>query len=163
MIGRLGWATDRRDVFVSVTAQLPLAYHRAASDSLTFTAETWANIHEVISLRGRGEILLGWWHLHPNWCRDCPPERCRRCRLSTPFFSGADVQVHHACFSRAYQVALLVTERPEETVVTLFAWQRGLIAEQPFYVVAEDDGRIGGRLRPLRGAGSRSRNTEAMA
>ena len=71
--------------------------------------------------------------------------------------------MHHACFSRAYQVALLVTERPEETVVTLFAWQRGLIAEQPFYVVAEDDGRIGGRLRPLRGAGSRSRNTEAMA
>jgi proteasome lid subunit RPN8/RPN11 len=138
LVGRLHRDPALPEIFIQVTALIPAPHTVAESAKVTFTAETWAAVDAAIALRRCGEIKVGWFHLHPNWCRNCPEEKRVACALAEPFFSADDVHLHRVCFSRAYHVALLVSDTPRRGLVpTLYGWQRGMVAERGFHTLPD--------------------------
>jgi proteasome lid subunit RPN8/RPN11 len=131
------------EIFAEVTALIPAPHTVAESAKVTFTPETWAAVDAAIALRGCGEKKIGWFHFHPNWCRNCPEEKRAQCLLGEPFFSADDVHLHRVCFSRAYHVALLVTDTPRRGLVTtLYGWRRGMVSERAFHTLPDASGRL---------------------
>jgi hypothetical protein len=136
LVGTLHRDPALPEIFVEVTALIPAPHTVAQSAKVTFTAETWAAVDAAIALRRCGEKKLGWFHFHPNWCRNCPEEKRAHCALGAPFFSADDVHLHRVCFSRAYHVALLVTDTPQHGLVpTLYGWQQGMVTERGFHTL----------------------------
>jgi hypothetical protein len=111
----------------------------SSSAKLTFSADTWAAVHAALTLRNRGEMLLGWWHFHPDFCRlrGCPIERRRACDGARPFLSADDVHLHATCFPAGHHVALLVSESSHEEGLarTLFGWWQGMVAARGFHIL----------------------------
>ncbi len=137
LIGKLRRATDANDIFLDITGQIPALHAESRSAQLTFTPATWSEVTRVLELRGRNELMLGWWHLHPNWCAKCPPESQARCPLHKDFFSSDDVHLHRTCFSRAYQFAMLVSDHGERGLSTSFhGWRRGVVSARSVHIVA---------------------------
>lgn len=142
LLGYVSRDTGSGAYFVDVTAQVPARHTEATRSSLTFTAETWADVHAQARARGHDELVLGWWHLHPDFaegaCSRCPLERRRTCPLSNAFFSSTDVHMHGAVFPRAYQVALLVSDLGQaEREVGLYGWREGTVVARGFEVVPD--------------------------
>ncbi len=138
LVGRLHRDRHIPDVFVEVTAQIAAPHTQSESTRLTFTAETWAAVRAALALRKRHELMLGWWHYHPDFCRlrGCPPETRRVCTASSAFFSAEDVQLHHVVFGRAYQVALLVSDSTADGLTSsLYGWRHGVVSERGFHVL----------------------------
>lgn len=138
LVGKLHRDRDLPEVFLEVTAQIPAQHALSHATKLTFTPETWAAVAAALALRRRGEMMLGWWHFHPDFCRNCPLERRRQCRLSSPFLSAEDVHLHRACFGRAYQVALLVSDSTVTGLTwSLFGWRRGMVELRGFHMTGD--------------------------
>lgn len=136
LIGKLHRAASTGDVFVEVRAQVPALHATSSAAALTFTAETWSAVRAAMELRGDDELMLGWHHYHPNFCADCPQETKERCFVSKAFFSAADCHLHRTVFSRAYQVALLLSDHGEpELGRNLFGWRQGSIVPRGFRVL----------------------------
>ncbi|HEY2774959.1 MAG TPA: hypothetical protein VGK20_13010 [Candidatus Binatia bacterium] len=138
LLGHL--ARDERSgrIFVEVTALAPVRGGVSERRSFVFTDESWASIHEIAALRGRGELLCGYAHSHPNFCAKCAPEKQAGCAAARPFFSEDDVHLQRTCFPKAWQVALLASDLPSEgRVLNLFGWQDGVVTARPFLTVAE--------------------------
>ena len=134
LIGRLHRDQTVPEVFVQVTAQIPAAHTDAQRMKLSFTHDTWVAMRAAIALRGKSELLVGWWHSHPDFCKRCPPERQRTCSFSQPFFSTDDCALHREVFPRAFNLALLITERGPELIKSVFGWRRGMIVPRDYYV-----------------------------
>ena len=131
LIGHLHRDTTSTEIFLEVTAQIPAAHTQAQQTSLSFTSETWAAVQAALTLRKNKELWLGWWHCHPNFCKHCPEERQKTCTLSKPFFSQEDGNLHREVFSRAFNVALLLTNRGAQGWATnAFGWRQGMIASR---------------------------------
>lgn len=142
LLGHVSRDAQQVTPFVDITAEVPARHTEATRSSLTFTANTWAAIGAAAAHRGRGEQVIGWWHLHPDFaggaCRACPPERRRACPLSNAFFSGTDVHMHRAVFPRAFQTALLLSDLGQpELDVGFYGWHEGVIAARGFEVVPD--------------------------
>ena len=134
-----GAGTDTPELFVEVTAQIPAQHTVSASAKLTFTGETWAAVRAALALRRRDELMLGWWHYHPDFCRlrNCPPERRRLCDGASPFFSAEDVQLQATCFPAGYQIALLISEssRVNGMARSVFGWSQGMVVPRGFHIL----------------------------
>jgi len=134
--GLLGYlARDSRSgrLWVEVTALAPVRGGVSAERSFIFTDESWASVHDIAAVRGLGELLVGYAHSHPSFCRACPAERQLHCSLARPFFSSDDVHLQRTVFPKAWQVALLASDLPREgRVVNLFGWKSGVIVDRPF-------------------------------
>jgi hypothetical protein len=133
MVGRLHRDPDIGELFLEVTAQIPARHTRSEHAKLTFTADTWAAVDAAMRLRSRNniknEIKVGWWHHHPDFCRNCPPETRRRCVLSSGFFSAEDAHMHRVCFSSAYHIALLITSNMSAGLSwSFYGWRQGVVA-----------------------------------
>ena len=103
----------------------------------------FARVDQCHRLCGRiacDNLIAGWWHAHPFFCKRCPVRRRRRCALSRPVFSTDDRALHRAVFGRGFDLALLLsdlgTARPS---CDLFGWRRGVIAARGFYVLGNRD------------------------
>jgi hypothetical protein len=142
LIGHLHRDPDRSDLFVEVTAQIPVVHAPADVNTLTFTPETWTAVQAAVDLRRRNEILLGTWHSHPvlEWCKDCPREKRDLCSFAQGFLSAEDRRLHRTVFPKAYTCSLVVSNVAEDRdlVQTLFGWHRGLIKRRGYYVVEDD-------------------------
>jgi len=147
LVGKLRRDSGARDgaapeIFVDVSAQIPALHTRSQSTKLTFTAETWAAVQVALTLRRRDELMLGWWHFHPDFCRlrDCPVERRARCTGASPFFSAEDVHLHATCFPSAYHVALLISDSTAAGGLTwsLFGWSQGMVTARGFHVLTDN-------------------------
>jgi len=138
---------DVAELYLQITAQIPALHSESRSTKLTFTAETWGAVQGMVELRGRDELVVGWWHSHPDFCKKCPVESRRACAFAADFFSNEDVHLHRTCFPRAWQVALLASDHggPEPSVA-LFAWRSGSVVERAYYVMSMP------RHEPVRGA-----------
>ena len=133
LVGRLHRDPLRPEVFAEVVAQIPARHAEARGTSFAFTPETWAAADAALALRGGRELMLGWWHSHPEFCRNCPEERRRSCSFARPFFSAEDVHLHRTCFPQAWQLALLVSDLPETgPTPALFGWRMGKVVERGF-------------------------------
>ncbi|MAE64928.1 MAG: hypothetical protein CMJ18_11720 [Phycisphaeraceae bacterium] len=134
LLGRLARDAAGGRLCLEITAQVPARHTRSASMKLTFTHETWSDARAALQLRQSDEIFVGWWHSHPDWCRKCPSERQEVCPLRRIFFSTDDCSLHRTVFPRAYQVGLLLTDRTDGIIPTLFGWRRGMIRARAFHV-----------------------------
>jgi hypothetical protein len=153
LLGALRRDGNAGDVFVEITAQVPAAHTVADSTRVTFTPATWAAVQAAIALRGRSELLAGWWHLHPDACRlrGCPRERRARCAAASPFFSAEDVHLHTTCFPSAWHVALLVSDSTLRGMTwSLFGWSQGMVGARGFHVL--DDRPTGGAVHAAHAA-----------
>jgi hypothetical protein len=131
---------DPRDhtVFLAVTAQIPARHTEADAHKLSFTAATWTEVRTVLDLRGKDELMLGWWHSHPvrEWCKQCPEERQRACSLAQGFLSDHDRLLHRTVFPRAFTVALVVNDVAfAEPTVSAFGWRHGVLEPRGFHTV----------------------------
>lgn len=139
LIGHLHHDREAPDVFVEVTAQVPATGTVGEPSRLMFTSDSWTAARSAITLRRRDEIFLGWWHSHPlkYWgCRNCPPEKQRACALFRGFLSEHDRSLHRAVFSRAWCIALVVSDGTgSDPTLSVFGWNRGLLEPRGFYVL----------------------------
>jgi proteasome lid subunit RPN8/RPN11 len=126
------------EVFAEVTAQIAAPHTEAASTKLTFTPDTWAAVRAALALRKRGELMVGWWHYHPDFCRlrQCPEEKRRVCTASSAFFSSEDIALHTALFARAYNTALLISDSAAAGfTASAFGWRQGMVTARGFYTL----------------------------
>jgi hypothetical protein len=140
LLGFLERTPGHPEIFVEVTAQVPARHTDATNASLTFTSDTWTAVQNAVELRGRNELIVGWWHKHPNFaektCERCPEERRRNCPMSRPFFSATDVHMHRTVFPRAYQTALLLSDMGKDALdVRLYGWRHGAVVSRGFEIV----------------------------
>ena len=151
LVGHLRHDAGVPESFVEVTALIAAQHTQAEVDRLTFTAESWAAARGVLALRGRDELMLGWFHSHPvrHWCRECPIEAQRQCRLAHDYFSEHDRALHRAVFPAAWSVALVVNVVGfgEETI-SMFGWREGRIEPREFHVIGAPSATAAGP-RPL--------------
>lgn len=141
LVGNLHRCPSSLEVYLEVTAQIPAAHTDSQATRLTFTADSWTAVQAAIDLRRRHELMCGWWHFHPDFCRNCPEEKQRACIIPRPFFSPEDVHMHRAIFPRAFHVALLVSDHGREPFdVRLFGWRHGMVVSRGFDVLGTDAG-----------------------
>jgi len=135
LIGRLFRDTDSTEIFSVITAFIPARHTIADHSSLTFTAETWAAVRAAVDLRGGNEILLGWIHSHPFWCRSCPQGRRRLCPLMQPFFSRDDIALHRTVFPGAFNIAVLLSDLGDPDFrCDVFGWRFGMMMSRGYYL-----------------------------
>jgi proteasome lid subunit RPN8/RPN11 len=146
LLGHLHRDTATEDVFLEITAQVPAPHTSATQTKLTFTAATWAAVRAAVAQRQRGELMVGWFHSHPqkHWkwkCSEsCPPEKRAVCPFAgAAFFSEDDVALHRAIFPRAFCVALLVTVTDGGLGYAMFGWRQGAIQQRSFELIVERD------------------------
>jgi proteasome lid subunit RPN8/RPN11 len=136
LLGRLHRDPTRRDVlFVELTAQLPAHHTHGNAAKLTFTPDTWAAARDALALRNDGESILGWYHSHPDWCKNCDADRQAVCPLRGIFFSADDVAVQRTVFPRAYHLGLLLSNRPAGIIPALFGWRFGSVVARSFHLL----------------------------
>jgi proteasome lid subunit RPN8/RPN11 len=137
LVGQLHRDSSKPEIFIEVVAQIPAQFAEASGTSFSFTPETWAAADAAIELRGRDELIVGWWHSHPRFCNpECPDERRRACLLASPFFSADDIHLHRVCFSQPYQVALLISDLPDTGATpAVFGWRTGMVSTRGYYAV----------------------------
>lgn len=139
LIGHVGFDSSIPELFLRVTAQIPAVHAEQEATSLTLTPRTWAAAAAAVELRGLGETYLGWWHSHPDWCADCPEAKRRECSLRCDFFSAQDKSVHRCCFSRAFQVAMVISDHGGgELSAAMYGWSQGAIERRRFYLTEDD-------------------------
>ena len=126
------------DLFLEITAQIPARHSLASSVKVQFTPDTWTAVQRLIDLRRSQEQMVGWFHSHParHWCNaQCPAEARQRCALQRTFFSADDCDVHRTVFSKASNVALLVTDTDAGLEHAAFAWRDGMIEQRGFHII----------------------------
>ncbi len=140
LIGHVCRDSHEGDLFVEVTALLPARHVEATSTKLSFTSETWTAFRSAIALRGRAEIMVGWFHSHPvrEWCSKCPEESQRTCALRDGFLSEDDRLLHRTLFPRAYSIALVASDVAwGDTTLALFGWRRGQIERRAYHRIED--------------------------
>jgi len=142
LIGHLCRDQASEEIFAEITVQIPATHAIGELAKLSFTPETWTAARDAIALRHREEMLLGWWHSHPvdHWkCKNCPEEQRRNCSVSQGFFSEQDRLVHRSVFSRAWSMALVVSELGgNDASISMFGWNRGMIEQRGYYLMNAD-------------------------
>ena len=101
--------------FVVIRQFHPAQKALSTGASLTFTHETWADLHRRICQRHPGEVILGWQHTHPG--------------LGV-FLSGYDLFIQRNFFREPWQVALVVDPRRQE--LGFFHWREGEVKDCGF-------------------------------
>jgi len=126
------------EVFLEITAQIPAHAHSEVM-RLSFSPDTWSDVQAEVNSRGQNEVWLGWWHSHSFSKQEAPSEgkdSALRRRPALPFLSEEDLLLHRTVFPRAYSLALLITDSPQNGMSwTMFGWRSGTIARRDFHVI----------------------------
>jgi proteasome lid subunit RPN8/RPN11 len=141
LIGHLHRDPAGGEIFLEATAHIPARNPQATSTKVTLGPETWDSMHAAVKLRGAGEQMIGWFHSHPaaRWCNaQCPPASRAECPLQRVFFSADDCDVQRAVFSKAFHVALLVTQTDAGMRHALFGWRDGVIVQRGFHITGHE-------------------------
>ena len=141
LIGHMHRDRTGGELFLEVTAQIPARNSQGTATKVTFGPETWNAVQAAVALRGENEQWMGWFHSHPAsaWCSaKCPPEERARCPLQRSFFSADDCDVHRTVFSKAFHIALLVTNTDAGLQRALFSWRNGVIVQRGFHIIGNE-------------------------
>jgi hypothetical protein len=160
LIGQLHRDRDQPEVFIEVTGQIPASSADADLTTLRFTVETWDEVQATLDRRHDGEIMVGWWHSHPQqaWRRKRAASkrkerrRIEACLKSGDFFSESDRRLHRTVFPRAYSIALVVNDLADGHDCAMFGWRQGRIERRGFNITTLLDCR--GRKSGARSGGS---------
>ncbi|RMH01315.1 MAG: hypothetical protein D6706_02050, partial [Chloroflexi bacterium] len=120
--GLLGTAYRHNgQVFVHITAALPVNSPDHGPIHFTFTADAWRQLQQERDAQYPALEIVGWFHTHPD--------------LGV-FYSSDDVVVHSAAFTLPWHVGLVVD--PVRQEACFFGWVNGeLKALGGFYETAE--------------------------
>ncbi len=127
----IGCVSDAGAARIEVRHFLPAVDARSRVASLTFTHETWAQLHREMEARFSGQILVGWHHTHPD--------------LGV-FLSGYDLFIHRHFFPHRWQVALVLD--PVRHEFSFFQWRGDDVADCGFICVADQGPARGGPSVP---------------
>jgi proteasome lid subunit RPN8/RPN11 len=119
LLGEAG--RDEDGHFVRVRASLPVRTTDHGPVHFTFTADSWAELHEERAQRYPKLDIVGWYHTHPN--------------LGV-FYSADDVVVHQAAFVMPWQVGLVID--PVRGEGCLVGWQGSVAAGEEGNLVEID-------------------------
>jgi proteasome lid subunit RPN8/RPN11 len=139
LIGHVRRDPAARQVFTRVEAQVPARHTQASSSHLEFTTETWGELRRGTEDRGRGEVMVGWWHSHPvrEWCRshECDAGGAD-CSLARDVFSDRDEAVQRTVFSSAHSVALVANDIASDAVrFSAYGWSLGMVRPRSVFVL----------------------------
>jgi hypothetical protein len=142
LVGHLHRDPGARVVFARVSAQLPARHTQASVVRLTFTSDTWHDLRRSLAARGRGELMLGWWHSHPvhEWCRQdrCPEAQHDRCAVAVDLFSEHDRAVHRTVFPGAHSIALVASHVSAADVrFSVHGWNLGMLVPRSLHVLED--------------------------
>ena len=141
LIGHLDRERGDAEIFLEVTALVPARHTVGTSTKLTFTSDTWTDVRRAVELRAGGELVIGWFHSHPQlaWCREkgCSVEQQRECPAADGFLSSDDQALHRTVFPRAFTVALVMTRSVRGIFPRLFGWRSGALEPRGFRVLEE--------------------------
>ncbi len=116
-----GFYRNDEGSFVEVTDLIEAESAAGTDISLTFTHETWEQIHEQVARRGDDAQIVGWYHSHPG--------------LGV-FMSRQDEFIHSSFFADPWHVAIV--HDPIYTNWGCFKWADGKLDRAGgFYVFAE--------------------------
>ncbi|HSZ55644.1 MAG TPA: Mov34/MPN/PAD-1 family protein [Tepidisphaeraceae bacterium] len=114
-----------------VAANLRGNYAAGRNAQVTFTSETWTDIHHQMEERFPRQRILGWYHSHPGF---------------GIFLSDMDLFIHEHFFSGPCQIAFV--DDPKGGDRGLFVWRRGRAVREE-YLIDEDLGPQSGQFEPL--------------
>ena len=132
LFGRLKRGAEGTGALLEVTHLCHAADGRGDGASFTFTPETWSVAQDFLSARAAGEMMVGSWHSHPDFCRKCEPEQQKICAMRRPFFSDDDVRLHESVFPAAYSVGLLASHDGTCFIPSLWGWRDGFITRRSY-------------------------------
>ncbi|MCZ6889147.1 MAG: Mov34/MPN/PAD-1 family protein [Gammaproteobacteria bacterium] len=134
LLGQLARDAASQDLVLNVNVLMTAPLTEATGTSLRFGPDTFAAVEQLLGLRRRDEIMVGWWHSHPHFCANCPEAQREQCAFGKPFFSEADRSVHRTLFPQAHSLALLVTDLGNaQPHLDLFTWRRGVIEPRGYF------------------------------
>ncbi len=112
----LTYVTDRQ--MVEVRRFVPARSTRSNAASLTFTHDTWSDLHRFMMESCPDERILGWYHTHPG--------------LGV-FLSSNDVFIQRHFFAEPWHIGLVVD--PREGELAFFQWRDRQIVDCGFAIV----------------------------
>jgi hypothetical protein len=129
-------------VFARIAAQVPARHTQASAVRLAFTSDTWHDLRQTLHTRGKGEVMLGWWHSHPvhEWCRQdhCPEADHDRCAVAVDLFSEHDRAVHRTVFPGAHSIAVVASHVSAADVrFSVYGWSLGMLVPRGLHVREE--------------------------
>jgi proteasome lid subunit RPN8/RPN11 len=104
--------------FISIDEFLPAADASSKAGSITFTHQTWDNIHEQMEQSFPNRRIVGWHHTHP---------------AMGIFLSNYDKFIHQNFFSQPWQVAIVVD--PCQKQFGVFQWRKRELINNGFCIV----------------------------
>jgi len=141
LIGHMHRDRAGGELFLEVTAQIPARNTEATATKVSFGPATWNAVQSALALRSGNEQWLGWFHSYPasSWCSaKCTPEDRAKCLLQRSFFSADDCDVHRTVFSKAFHIALLVTNTDAGLQHAMFSWRDGVIVQRGFHILGNE-------------------------
>jgi proteasome lid subunit RPN8/RPN11 len=109
-----GPLTRVQDIVIADTNQASLTH-------VTFTHDSWAQIHAALDRRDDGVQIVGWYHTHPGF---------------GPFLSAHDLFIHENFFKGPLQVATVLD--PVKRLFCVFGWRDGKVQRyEGCYLYAE--------------------------
>ncbi len=123
---------DTMGPFVFIEANIRGNFSAGKNAQVTFTAETWTHIQDVMDRQFPDLRILGWYHTHPG---------------HGIFLSDMDLFIHKNFFSLPWHLAFVFD--PQHLEEGLFAWRTGNMVVESFVVqkdVAADTMRVARRV-----------------
>lgn len=93
-------------MYVIVTHALKAEFASETRGHLTFTHQTWLQIHATLDAHYPDKSIVGWYHTHPGW---------------TIFLSDWDLFIHQNFFKQPWQIALVID--PSLNRAGFFVWK----------------------------------------
>lgn len=100
-----GLVTRVEDIVIADTAEASLTH-------VTFTHDSWAEIHRQVDGRDDAGRIVGWYHTHPGF---------------GPFLSAHDLFIQRHFFAHPGHLALVLD--PLQRLFAVFGWQDGAIVK----------------------------------
>jgi proteasome lid subunit RPN8/RPN11 len=108
---------DAHGPFLYIDASIRGEQAAARDTQVTFTAETWQHIQEIMDERYPEKRIVGWYHTHPGF---------------GIFLSDMDLFIQENFFALAWQVAFVFD--PVSLEEGLFVWRDGKTVREPISV-----------------------------
>jgi proteasome lid subunit RPN8/RPN11 len=122
MVGSLYF--DVAGPFLYVEAIIKGDHASGQAAQVTFTADTWTHVQEVMERDFVGLRVIGWYHTHPGY---------------GIFLSEMDVFIHENFFDFPWQIAFVFDPKANED--GLFCWRDGKLQRQSYEVQEDVAGR----------------------
>ncbi|HEY8668068.1 MAG TPA: Mov34/MPN/PAD-1 family protein [Tepidisphaeraceae bacterium] len=112
---------DELGPFLLVDASIEGDHAEGHAAQVTFTADTWLHIQEVMDREHADRRIVGWYHTHPGF---------------GIFLSGMDLFIQDNFFNLPWQFAFVYDPVNDEQ--GLFAWKEGRAARSDFLVMEDE-------------------------